>query len=64
MVGEEGCVSGSPEDERGDERVAQEALVDEEDDGDGQQGAGIEDGADPLAVGDGVVEDRRERYRR
>jgi hypothetical protein len=57
VVGGEGRVAGCPEEERWDERVAQEAGTEEEDGEGGEEGEGIEDFADPEAVGEGVGED-------
>ncbi len=62
MVGEEGGVTGGPEDKGRDERVAQEAGTEERGRGGGEEGQRIEDVADPEAVGDGVGEDREERW--
>ncbi len=57
MVGEEGCVATGPEEKGWDERVAQKARTEEEDGDRGKEGEGVEDLADPEAVGDGFGED-------
>jgi hypothetical protein len=61
VIGEEGCVSCGPEEERGDERVAEQEVGAEEEDRDaGQQGEGIEDLADPEAVSEGLGENEED----
>jgi hypothetical protein len=57
VIGEKGGVTAGPEQKGWDERVAQEAGAEEEDGNSGDEGEGIEDFANPKAIGEGVGHD-------
>ena len=57
VLGEEGEVSAGPEEQRGEEWVAEEAWTPEDGQREGDEEERVKDVAHPCAVGDGVEDD-------
>ena len=57
MIGEKGGITSGPEEKRGNERVAEKTRTGQKDRDGGKKGEGVENVADPEAVGDGAGDD-------